>query len=254
MDKKIDFNVEKGLLLEFKNLYAKIVVTDGSDGKVSVVIKGDEEIIKKIEVEQKSSKKICFKSKDDDNVNNIVITSSDSRSFGKVTIANISNSIVVTGGSIFIGSGSNIISGSKQVLVEMEVSVPKGTDVDVSGVCNFNLVGVEGRLWADISGQAYLEVQKVSNPKVSCSGQSEVRLFDATGNAKLNVSGNSSAYIAGKLEDIEVSASGRSRIDVHANCQDINASASGMSNVFFHGTNNGRVHTNASGMSSISGL
>jgi hypothetical protein len=250
MEKKFDFKVEDGLLIKFKNLYAKVIVTPGQDENVSILIKGEEKLIGNVEINQKDSKNISLKSK----AENTTIISSNNRFTGNSTFINVSNSVVVSGGSVYIGSGNVIIGDEKKVLIEIEISAPKGTDIDTSGVKEFHALGVEGRLWASVSGQSFLEVQRVKNPRVDCSGQSEAKLFDASGCAKINVSGQSSSYLAGALSDIDVDASGQSKVALFADCVDVDLNASGMSNIEFHGKCTGHIRRNTSGMSRIGGV
>ena len=93
----------------------------------------------------------------------------------------------------------------------------------------------------------------MSGAKIKCSGQSDCKVSQLSGNVRAVATGQSKISISGEnLIDIEADASGQSKIVINGDCRDFEADASGQSEIFLLGHASGRVNKNTSGSSEIS--
>ncbi len=260
-----EFQVVSGLTLALENLEANVKISIGTGGKATVTMSGDEKLLKDIDVSQPNPNRIQIKGNGLDGRNAVTIISGGGRQSISVTGVR-GGSVVVSGGGSFVSVGGGrstvivngrVVSGSDNETIEagipqIQVSVPKGTNLDVTDVESTESSGLDGKLNVRLGGQCELSVSDVNGLKVKCSGQSECNVRNASGDANLNTSGQSSIEIQGDLNNVEADANGQSHIVISGNCNDFDGNANGQSRISVSGRALGNVRQRENGQSRIS--
>lgn len=254
MEKKFSFPVVSGLAFLLENLFAIVNVRACEDANVSVVVSGDEDLIKDIDVVQSSPASISVKGKGGSGG---IITVINNGRGSSVSVSNISGNSISISNSVVMVDGKVIAPGNSdnvktKEMTSIKVLMPKGSAISLSDVHKAFISGVGGKLNARLSGQGELDVLDVGNAKVKGSGQTQCDLKNVSGSVNLDVSGQSHVSAQGEFGDVEAEASGMSTITIIGNCQDVDAEASGMSNIVVRGQVSGTVRERKSGMSKIS--
>lgn len=253
-DESSSYQVEQGLCLTLEDLFAEVNISVGEEGTAAIKISGDEKLTKDIKISQANPKSVQIKGVGlgDRNVTIITNGSRTSINNGNVIIAGRDSmvsikSTVVINGKVVSGEGDVIEGGIPQI----QITVPKGTDLEIYDVEKAESIGLGGKLVANLGGQKNLRITEANGLKIKCDGQSKCRAEKATGDVKLTVSGQSTIYVQGDLNDVEADASGQSGITIIGNCHDFNGDASGLSKISVTGKASGRVRQRESGLSEI---
>ncbi|NTW13891.1 MAG: hypothetical protein HGA31_02575 [Candidatus Moranbacteria bacterium] len=250
--------VGQGLTLSFEDLWAEVEVSVGEAGIVLMEIDGNEKLLEDIGVTQNGSNQIRIKGKG--LKGGVTVVSRGGRS---ISITGSGGNVVISGGKVICGgnnlviiNGKVISGGAKAEVIEggipkIIVKAPKGTDLEVFDVEQFEAVDLGGRLSAEVSGQKNLRADGVNGMKVKCSGQSECRVRNASGNATLTTSGQSTIDVQGNLNDVEADSSGQSEIRITGDCHDFNGESGGQSEIRVTGRPTGSVRRREGGQSEI---
>lgn len=236
------FNVNGTQTLLLQNLFANVTVKVGNGNSVAVVISGDKKSIKDIFARQDDRSQISIKGKEGTN-----------NGGSSVSINNSGGMTIITSGGGTIVVNGKVISGGEAVKpASIEVSVPRGTNIEAFQINKLSSTGVNGKLKATVSEQGELAISEVMSAKLKCSEQSVCRASKVTGNVRLVASEQSQISVSGSMLDVEADASEQSSISINGSCHDVDAQASEQSEVTGNCKINGRLRKHATEQSHIS--
>lgn len=258
MRKDLSFEVSEGLtLLSLEDLWAKVLVRTGPPETATVVLEGDEKLVNQVKVEHPNPTELILKGEQGGNTAIMGRSSVVVRGRGSVVVGGNIRGSVISSGDLVIING-RVVSGGKNVTViegdemlKIQITVPERTDLSSYGVEELDSRGLGGKLTLSLSGQQQAVAEFVRRIRVSCSGQSEVRVTKASGELNVSASGQSSVSISGDFEDVETQSSGQSHIGINGNCRNFEGNSSGQSSVSVSGSVFGRVRKHSSGQSNI---
>ncbi len=243
------FNVGGAKTLFVQNLFANVTVRASNGSTANVAMSGDKNLISDIIISQDAQGNIRIAGKKN-NYNQVTIESNS----GCKSVSITSNNVVVSGGDLVIVNGKVIKGGNEKVeLVNIEVVVPKGTNINDFHTKQLVVSGLNGKVSASLLGQDKLNVTQANGMYLECSEQSTCRVSQAIGGLHLDASDQSKISISGtSLLNVHAEARGRSEIGITANCRDFLAEASGESEIILHGHASGRISKSSSGQSEVS--
>lgn len=161
--------------------------------------------------------------------------------------------VSVLGSRLNLGLKSGYNYNFRNVILEAEVSLPRLTEISLSGASYANIWGFESNesLQLDLSGssEAFGDIV-AGDARINLSGASEVELHGSSAHVEVDASGSSSVYLEEfYAEAVDVFASGASEVYVWTDGR-LNVDASGDSDVFYEsGADLGSINT--SGTSSV---
>jgi hypothetical protein len=256
-DESSSYQVEPGLCLTLEDLFAEVSISVGEEDTAAIKISGDEKLIKDIKISQANPKSIQVKGNGLENGRNVTVITGGSRTSinsGNIIITGRDGMVSVSKGKSTIIINGKVVSGEGDVIEggipQIQVIVPKGTDLEIYDVEKAESIGLGGKLVANLGGQGNLRITESNGLKIKCDGQSKCKVEKATGDAKLTVSGQSTINVQGDLNDVEANASGKSEVTIIGNCHDFNGDASGLSEITIIG-NCHDFNGDASGLSEI---
>ncbi len=256
------FNVGGAKTLFVQNLFANVTVRASNGSTANVAMSGDKNLISDIIISQDAQGNIRIAGKKN-NYNQVTIESNSGCKSVSITSNNvvvsggdlvIVNGKVIKGGDLVIVNGKVIKGGNEKVeLVNIEVVVPKGTNINDFHTKQLVVSGLNGKVSASLLGQDKLNVTQANGMYLECSEQSTCRVSQAIGGLHLDASDQSKISISGtSLLNVHAEARGRSEIGITANCRDFLAEASGESEIILHGHASGRISKSSSGQSEVS--
>jgi hypothetical protein len=252
------YQVAPSLCLYIENLWAEVSISAGEENTANVMMSGDEESLKDIKVSQPNPGLLQIEGAGPNGQGSgITVIATGGRGRQSVSISSVrGGNIVVSGGTIKVdgkvvseGGGVKVFDGCD--IPKIEVTVPRGTDLEIYGVEKAEVSGLNGKLSSRVGGQSSLKAADVRGLKVKCSGQSSCEITRASGDAKLTAAGQSVIIIQGNLDDVEADAGGQSHITINGNCHDFEGDASGQSRILLSGKASGKVRQRESGQSRV---
>lgn len=255
------FNVAEGLTLCLENLWAEVTVRPGQPGVAEVKLEGDEKLLKQIKVSQPTPDQLLIKGPEDGG-GVTVISSGGSVSVrggrGSVVIGgNVVGGRIITGSNLVVINGRVVSGGENATVIEgdqipkITVTVPKGTNLDVSDVQKLDSRGLGGKLDLSLHGQGETTIGDVVKAKVVCHGQSHCQVTNCSGDLRVTCAGQSSVTASGSFGDVEADSSGQSHVSLTGYCRNFDGSASGQSSTSFSGQVSGKVRKHESGQSRV---
>lgn len=258
MRKDLKFEVSEGLTLSLEDLWAKVSIRTSPKGIATVVLEGEEKFINQVKVEHPNPSELTLKGEQGGNT--VIMGGGSSIVLGgrgNVVIGGNIRGSVISSGNLVIING-RVVSGGKDVTVtlgdemlKIKITVPEGTDLSSHSVEELDSNGLRGKLSLSLSGQQQAVVGFAKKVRVSCSGQSEIQVTEASGDLNVSTSGQSSVAITGSFEDVETHSSGQSHIGINGNCRNFEGDSSGQSSISVLGSVSGRVRKHSSGQSNI---
>lgn len=203
---KVDKNeiIEKSFManvLKLTSLLADVNIQVGNHQQIKIKVEGSDSAVKDIDISENENI-LCIKGKDGIGSRRINIQmkgggSSSIFSIGKQTTGmNIirRGGVCISSGNVIISEGNNISIGSGKEIEESEtkitVSVPKGTQIDVSDISGqVNIGDTEGRLQASVrSNNIYAGL--VKDAVLSVNGSGEIRVQEVIGSLTAQIAGS----------------------------------------------------------------
>jgi len=259
-----EFKVGDGFCLTVENTFADVRISVGPDSVASVKMTGDEKLLKDIKLSQPNADSLLIKGQSAKANSSVSIFTTGSGSFSMNNFSSHGSVVSIgNGGVVSIGRGNVVMVNGKIVtgngdgetideLPQIEITVPLGSDLDISDSGNVTAIGLGGKVNAHLSNQDNLQITDASGLKIKCSGQSHCTIKNGAGDANLTVSGQSSIAVTGDLHNVEATSSGQASIALDGNCHDFSGDSSGQSNIYVRGRATGKVRQRESGQSRIS--
>lgn len=252
---KKSFKANAASILKLTKLCADVNVQLDSVSQLVVKIEGPVSVLKDIDISE-SGNELCIKSKGGKSSGGINIQSGGD----SISIGNISQDVCLSSGSIIIGnnrivSGNGISIGGSETANETKitVSVPKGTQIDVSDISGKVDIGdIEGNLEASVRGSSEIYVGCVKDTNLKARGSGSITVREVNGSF-LNTVASGSCNIRinkGSVTTLVSSASGSGNIWFGGEAESAVLTASGSGNVQANLVKN-RPITNISGSGHI---
>lgn len=184
----------KANTLKLTELCADVDIQVGSVSQLIVKMEGPASVLKDIDISE-SGNILCIKGKGGKSSGGISIQSGgNSISIGR----SVSQSICVSSGNITIGnnrimSGNSISIGGSEAENETKitVSVPRGTQIDVSGISGKVDIGdIEGSLQASVRGGSYISAGRMKDTVLSLQGGGDIRVQEVNGSLTAQIAGS----------------------------------------------------------------
>lgn len=229
-NKDSSFDVAGAVKLVLADLLGEVTVRPGPEGKISVHLEVDGNVIDSFTVERTGTNSVAVRGP-------------------KVSVGGIY--VNFTAGNI---TNSKINLGSNPVEVRnlvVAIFVPEGTSVQASRVKKLDMNGLTGIHSVRLGGNSEASLVGGNSCTLEAAGDCDIRAFGLTGSISAVSSGGSVINAEGQFGEAYLEASGGSNITVIGNCASANAEASGGSQIRITGLVAGRFVRNFSGGSTI---
>lgn len=224
-------------------------VAAAEPNKVSLKLTADPDTLKEFKFQQSGAK---------------VSAVQESAGAGGLVVNNAGGAVVisgVSGGNLSVVNGKVFVNGVEvkpnsrpaQKQCELEVSVPRGSDLDIklSGNAQMDSAVPFNNVSVDLSGVSKAHNLTGTNLDGHVEGQSSLTAKTLGGRVRIDVSGQSSATVTGQFNDVDANVSGQSSlVTVGPVKADYRADSSGQSKITHSGGVKGRIRDRASGQSS----
>lgn len=187
------FKANAASVLKLTELCADVNVQLGSVFQFMVKMEGLASVLKDIDISE-SGNILCIKGKGGKSSGISIQSGGNSISIGR----SMSQSICVSSGNITIGnnrimSGNSISIGGSDTENETKITVfvPRGTQVDVSGISGKVDIGdIEGNLQASVRGGSDISAGRMKDTVLSLQGGGDIRVQEVNGSLTAQIAGS----------------------------------------------------------------
>jgi hypothetical protein len=183
--------------LEIKGVEANIDIQLTDEPEITVAIEGMMSAVDDIDVEL-HGETLVIKGKDGGTRISVSSGGSAVHAVGVGIGAGVVSAGISRGGRVYASPGSIIVSDRGDAIADMDIRVPKGTAVKVSGIHgHVNIGDTEGPLSATMLGNEDIKVGTVLDADLSVHGKGSILADAVNGDLRMNINGAGDICVRG---------------------------------------------------------